>query len=155
MSDTNFITRSKSIHAELTPAKTTERGNGARVESATGATNMMPIDMLTSVRSAISIGTDVADQDAFAILLARMTGLTDNTTYQKIRVTADHIQAVGPDTTERWEEQFAKVSSPFWQVAVQREFLNSGWFEPLLMGGLCQATLICDRQLSATKRAVT
>lgn len=45
------------------------------------------------------------DQNAFAILLAWMTGLTDNATYQKIRVTANHIQADGPDTTERWEEQ--------------------------------------------------
>ena len=45
------------------------------------------------------------DQEAFAILLAWMTGLTDNATYQKIKVTANHIQAAGPSTTERWEEQ--------------------------------------------------
>jgi glucoamylase len=51
------------------------------------------------------------DQDAFAILLAWMTGLTDNTTYQKVRTTANHIQAAGPDTTERWEEQFGKSPS--------------------------------------------
>jgi glucoamylase len=51
------------------------------------------------------------DQDAFAILLAWMTGLTDNTTYQKIKVTANHIQAAGPDTTERWEEQSGKSPS--------------------------------------------
>ena len=51
------------------------------------------------------------DQDAFAILLAWMTGLTDNATYQKIKVTANHIQAAGPATTERWEEQFGKSPS--------------------------------------------
>jgi glucoamylase len=44
------------------------------------------------------------DQEAFAILLAWMTGLTDNATYQKIKVTADHLQGAGPNTTERWEE---------------------------------------------------
>lgn len=44
------------------------------------------------------------DQEAFAILLAWMTGLTDNATYLKIKVTADHLQAAGPNTTERWEE---------------------------------------------------
>ncbi len=44
------------------------------------------------------------DQEAFAILLAWMTGLTDNSTYLKIKVTADHLQAAGPSTTERWEE---------------------------------------------------
>jgi glucoamylase len=44
------------------------------------------------------------DQEAFAILLAWMTGLTDNATYPKIKVTADHLQAAGPNTTERWEE---------------------------------------------------
>jgi hypothetical protein len=46
------------------------------------------------------------DQEAFAILLAWMTGLTDNTAYQKIKVTADHISGTGPATTERWEERF-------------------------------------------------
>ena len=51
------------------------------------------------------------DQDAFAILLAWMTGLTDNATYQKIKVTASHIQTAGPDTTERWEEQGGKSPS--------------------------------------------
>lgn len=44
------------------------------------------------------------DQEAFAILLAWMTGLTDNATYLKIKVTADHLQGAGPNTTERWEE---------------------------------------------------
>ncbi|MGA7949782.1 MAG: RICIN domain-containing protein [Thiobacillaceae bacterium] len=51
------------------------------------------------------------DQDAFAILLAWTTGLTDSATYQKIKVTANHIQATGPDTTERWEEQSGKSPS--------------------------------------------
>lgn len=46
------------------------------------------------------------DQDADAITLAWMTGLTDSTTYAKIKVTANHIQSTGPSTTERWEEQF-------------------------------------------------
>jgi glucoamylase len=45
------------------------------------------------------------DQEAFAVLLAWMTGITDNTTYQKIKVTADHLRSAGPITTERWEEQ--------------------------------------------------
>ena len=51
------------------------------------------------------------DQNSFAILLAWMTGLTDNATYQKIKLTANHIQAAGPDTTERWEEQIGKSPS--------------------------------------------
>ncbi len=58
------------------------------------------------------------DQDAFAITLAWMTGLTDNATYQKIKTTANHIQAAGPDTTERWEEQSGKsVSSIAAEIA--------------------------------------
>lgn len=51
------------------------------------------------------------DQDAFAILLAWTTGLTDSTTYAKVKTTANHIQSSGPDTTERWEEQFGKSPS--------------------------------------------
>jgi glucoamylase len=51
------------------------------------------------------------DQEAFAILLAWMTGLTDNATYQKIKAAADHLQAIGPDTTERWEEQSGQSPS--------------------------------------------
>jgi hypothetical protein len=51
------------------------------------------------------------DQEAFAIVLAWMTGLADNATYQKIQATANHIQAAGPATTERWEEQFGKSLS--------------------------------------------
>jgi glucoamylase len=58
------------------------------------------------------------DQDAFAIVLAWMTGLTDNATYQKIKLVANHIQAAGPDTTERWEEQSGKsVSSIAAEIA--------------------------------------
>jgi glucoamylase len=51
------------------------------------------------------------DQEAFAIVLAWMTGLTDNQTYQEIKMTANHIQSAGPNTTERWEEQFGKSAS--------------------------------------------
>jgi glucoamylase len=51
------------------------------------------------------------DEEAFAILLAWMTGLTDNATYQKIKMTADHIVAAGPATTERWEEQGGRSPS--------------------------------------------
>jgi glucoamylase len=51
------------------------------------------------------------DQDAFAIILAWTTGLTDAVTYGKIRTTANHIQSTGPDTTERWEEQRGKSPS--------------------------------------------
>ena len=40
-----------------------------------------------------------------------MTGLADNATYQKIKVVANHVQAAGPDTTKRWEEQFGKSPS--------------------------------------------
>jgi glucoamylase len=45
------------------------------------------------------------DQDSFAIILAWMTGLTDPTTYNKIKNTANHIREAGPITTERWEEE--------------------------------------------------
>src|SRR5919205_155693 len=51
------------------------------------------------------------DQDSFAILLAWATGLTDSATYAKVKTTANHIQSSGPDTTERWEEQFGKSPS--------------------------------------------
>jgi glucoamylase len=51
------------------------------------------------------------DEEAFAILLAWMTGLTDSGAYQKIKTTADHIVASGPATTERWEEQFGQSPS--------------------------------------------
>ena len=51
------------------------------------------------------------DEEAFAILLAWMTGLSDSSTYQKIKTTADHIVGVGPATTERWEEQFGQSPS--------------------------------------------
>lgn len=45
------------------------------------------------------------DEEAFAIVLAWMTGLTDSATYQKIKNAANHFQNLGPVTTERWEEQ--------------------------------------------------
>lgn len=45
------------------------------------------------------------DQASFAIVLAWMTGLTDNVTYQKIKTAANHIGTTGPATVERWEEQ--------------------------------------------------
>jgi glucoamylase len=51
------------------------------------------------------------DEEAFAIVLAWMTGLTDSSTYHKIKTTADHIIGVGPVTTERWEEQFGQSPS--------------------------------------------
>jgi glucoamylase len=51
------------------------------------------------------------DQDGYAILLAWMTGLTDPTTYGKIKMVANHIQTSGPDTSERWEEQSGKSPS--------------------------------------------
>jgi len=51
------------------------------------------------------------DQDSFAIILAWMTGLTDSATYSKIKVTANHIQSSGPQTTERWEEQYGRSPS--------------------------------------------
>ena len=51
------------------------------------------------------------DQDAFAIVLAWMTGLTDAVTYLKIKLTADHVQAVGPNTKERWEEVIGQSPS--------------------------------------------
>ena len=51
------------------------------------------------------------DQNAFAIVLAWMTGLTDSATYQKIKAAANRIQEAGPDTTERWEEQSGKSPS--------------------------------------------
>ena len=49
------------------------------------------------------------DEEAFAILLAWMTGFSDSSAYQKIKTTADHIAGVGPATTERWEEQFGQI----------------------------------------------
>jgi glucoamylase len=46
------------------------------------------------------------DQDAFPIVLAWQTGLTDAATWSKIKLTADHIVSIGPATpSERWEEQ--------------------------------------------------
>ncbi|WP_026411027.1 glycoside hydrolase family 15 protein [Actinomadura oligospora] len=46
------------------------------------------------------------DQDAFPIVLAWRTGLTDAATWSKIKLTADHIVGFGPGTPgERWEEE--------------------------------------------------
>jgi GH15 family glucan-1,4-alpha-glucosidase len=51
------------------------------------------------------------DEEAFAILPAWMMSLADSSTYQKIKMTVDHIVGVGPATTERWEEQFGQSRS--------------------------------------------
>jgi glucoamylase len=51
------------------------------------------------------------DEEAFAIVLAWMTGLTDSPNYQKIKTTANHLQSLGPVTTERWEEQYGRSPS--------------------------------------------
>ena len=52
------------------------------------------------------------DQDAFPIVLAYQLGLTDAATWAKVKLTADHIVAIGPDTPgERWEEQSGKSPS--------------------------------------------
>ncbi|MFI5606545.1 glycoside hydrolase family 15 protein [Amycolatopsis sp. NPDC051903] len=51
------------------------------------------------------------DQDADAIVLAWLTGLTDSATYAKIKVTAEHLRTSGPATTERWEEQYGRSPS--------------------------------------------
>jgi glucoamylase len=52
------------------------------------------------------------DQDAFPIVLASQLGLTDAATWAKVKLTADHIAADGPDTPgERWEEQGGKSPS--------------------------------------------
>jgi glucoamylase len=46
------------------------------------------------------------DEDAFPIVLAWQTGLNDAATWNKIKLTADHIVSFGPATPgERWEEQ--------------------------------------------------
>jgi glucoamylase len=45
------------------------------------------------------------DQDAFPIILAWQLGRTDAQTWQKLRLTADHVMSKGPQTrAERWEE---------------------------------------------------
>ncbi len=52
------------------------------------------------------------DQDAFPIVLASQLGLTDAATWAKVKLTADHIVAIGPDTPgERWEEQGGRSPS--------------------------------------------
>ena len=45
------------------------------------------------------------DEEAFAIVLAWMTGLTDNATYQRSRRPRITLWRRGPVTTERWEEK--------------------------------------------------
>lgn len=66
----------------------------------------------TASASAQQLGCcEQLDQDADAIVLAWMTGLTDSGTYARIKTTANHIRDTGPDTTERWEEQFGKSPS--------------------------------------------
>jgi hypothetical protein len=67
--------------------------------------------MSTSLRYFDTAGVTKPDGEAFAILLAWMTALSDSSTYQKIKTTADHIAGVGPATTERWEEQFGQSPS--------------------------------------------
>jgi glucoamylase len=58
------------------------------------------------------------DEASFAIVLAWMTGLTDATTYQKVKIAANRLQTAGPGTTERWEEQYGKsVSSIAAEIA--------------------------------------
>jgi glucoamylase len=52
------------------------------------------------------------DQDAYAIVLADQLDLVDAAMWNKIKLTADHIVSVGPDTpSERWEEQPGKSPS--------------------------------------------
>ena len=52
------------------------------------------------------------DEDAYPIVLADQLGLTDAATWAMVKLTADHITAVGPDTPgERWEEQGGKSPS--------------------------------------------
>ncbi|WP_084470381.1 glycoside hydrolase family 15 protein [Amycolatopsis benzoatilytica] len=51
------------------------------------------------------------DQDSDAIMLAWLTGLTDASTYARVKVTAEHIRTSGPATTERWEEQYGRSPS--------------------------------------------
>ena len=52
------------------------------------------------------------DEDAFPIVLAWQTGLTDSATWAKIKLTADHIVSFGPTTpSERWEEQNGRSPS--------------------------------------------
>ncbi|MGB8536104.1 MAG: RICIN domain-containing protein [Acidobacteriaceae bacterium] len=70
-----------------------------------------PVSGISSAAPKLLGCCEQLDQDAFAIVLAWMTGLTGNPMYQKIKMTANHIQATGPNTTERWEEQSGKSDS--------------------------------------------
>lgn len=51
------------------------------------------------------------DQSGFALVLAWMTGLSDATLYERIKMAARHIQSTGPATIERWEEMVGKSPS--------------------------------------------
>jgi glucoamylase len=52
------------------------------------------------------------DEDAYPIVLADQLGLTDPGTWNEVKLTADHIVSLGPDTPgERWEEQSGKSPS--------------------------------------------
>ncbi len=52
------------------------------------------------------------DEDALPIVLADQVGLTDAATWGRVKLTADHIVAIGPGTPgERWEEQSGRSPS--------------------------------------------
>jgi glucoamylase len=55
-----------------------------------------PVSGISGTPPALLGCCEQLDQVSFAIVLAWMTGLTDNATYQKIKVAANHIQAGGP-----------------------------------------------------------
>jgi hypothetical protein len=69
------------------------------------ARGALSIDRLISGATSEELGCcEQLDQEGFAILLAWMRGLTDNATYLRIKMTADHLHVAGPNTMERWEE---------------------------------------------------
>ena len=85
---------------------------GAETEYTTGSfPRYSPVNGISDAVSEDLGCCEQLDQEAFAILLAWMTGLTDSATYLKIKMTADHIVATGPATTERWEEQSGQSPS--------------------------------------------
>lgn len=98
-----FMWNSQFISAN-TPGDNTTYASGAfpRFSPVSGIIGATPLDLGCC---------EQLDEEAFAMLLAWMTGLTDNATYLKIKVTADHLQAAGPPTTERWEERFGRSPS--------------------------------------------
>ena len=97
-----FLWNKQYIGAATATKPTYSPGSFPRYSPVSGSSGALPQDLGCC---------EQFDQDAFAIVLAWMTGLTDSVTYQKIRLTANHIQAAGPDTTERWEEQSGKSPS--------------------------------------------